>query len=146
MKLALRDNFFDIIDGLDHNFFLDPSSLGKLSNSKADPIKVIFQEDDKNYYVRAVVPGFSQEEIDITVNNRRINISGKKERVSEGADLFSSSQTSFQQSYHLPTDSVPDNISAEMDNGILVVSIPKWKPDSKSDTRKIPVGKPPPLT
>jgi len=138
MTLALRNDFIDMFRAMDE-FFERP-----LTKRVVDPVKLSSSQDDKNYYIRAVAPGFSQENIDISVGDRMLKISGKVEETAEGDNMFSSSQRAFQQTYQLPHDAIPDEITADMQNGILVVNIPRWTTGQDKTARKIPIGESPP--
>lgn len=138
MSLALRNDIVDVFRAMDE-FFDRP-----LARKNADPVSLTSSMDEGTYYIRAVAPGFSQENIDVSVNNRVLKISGKIEEQLEDDNMFSSSQRAFQQIYQLPHDAIPDKISADMKNGILVVNIPRWNSGSDDSARQIPIGKSPP--
>lgn len=141
MTLAKRNNFSEMFNIID-DFFEGP--FAPFVRMQEDPVKITSSSDDSNYYIRAVVPGFSQEEVNITVDNKRLIISGKREQTKDNENLFSSSHMSFRQAHLLPQDAIGDNIVADMKNGILVVTIPRWNPSPGQNTKTIPIGNSPP--
>jgi len=138
MSLALRNDFVDVFRAMDE-FFDRP-----IARKNTDPVSLTSSMDEGTYYIRAVAPGFPQENIDVSVNGRVLKVSGKIEETVEGNNMFSSSQRAFQQIYQLPHDAIPDKISADMKNGILVVNIPRWNSGSEDSARHITIGESPP--
>lgn len=136
MKSLAKNSFvFDMLEDL-----MDPNPFWTVPVWKIeDPVQLTTFDDDRNYYVRAVIPGFKENELNIKINNRKITISGKKEAKQSQGDIFSSSRASFSHTYHLPQDSVPDNICAELKEGVLVVQIPKWNPTPEKNAKTIPI-------
>lgn len=113
-----------------------------LSYQDAYPIpnKMLVEEDNENYFIKAIVPGFDEKEMNVSVRNNRITVSGKKEKNgSTKKDRFYSEYSSFEKSYSLPQDIIIDNISAEYKAGVLLVILPKRKitlPETKNITIK----------
>lgn len=106
--------------------------------SARDPIAMTVSEDTKSYYVRAVVPGFKEEELAVSSTGNRLTISGKREVTSETKNLFASEHESFERSFSIPRDAIAEEVTAKANNGILVVDIPKRKP-VVPETRQIPI-------
>lgn len=90
-------------------------------------------EDDHKLHIKAVVPGFTEKELDIKTKNNRITISGKKET---GDKLFSVSE-SFSKSWYLPAEYSTEDIKAEYKSGVLVVSLTKKK--NAIEAKTIPI-------
>jgi HSP20 family protein len=67
------------------------------------------------------VPGFSEDEIKVSINDGIIKVEGKCERKD---DTFAS-VNSFTESYTLPRNADLENINAELKNGILAISLSK---------------------
>jgi len=98
--------------------------------------------DEKAYYLKADVPGFDDNDVQVEVKDNIIHLSGKIENKSEQDGRFVSDIKSFSHSYSLPNDIISDEISADMKNGILVVSLPKRKIEKKQiPIKKIKIGK-----
>jgi len=103
-----------------------------------DPVNVTYEHDDKNYYVRAVVPGFEESELHVGVDGNIMTVSGKREKTSEKDGMHSSTRSSFTQSVRLASDAVVDEISAEHKAGILVVTVPR-RESKKIESKVIPI-------
>ncbi len=130
--LSRRELFnpFRMLDEL----LAEDSGIARVRNT----VEMTVSEDAKNYYVRAVVPGFKEDELCVTSTGNRLTVSGKREVTSEGVDLFASERESFERTFSIPRDAVSDDVSAESNNGILVVSIPKRKA-VVPETKRIPI-------
>jgi len=90
-------------------------------------------EGEKGYHIELSVPGFKKDNFDIKVEKDQLIISGKKESPKKDDDDVVKlkhkrrefSFLSFQRSFHLPEDLDKDGIEANVDSGILTISIPK---------------------
>ncbi|MFB3905938.1 MAG: Hsp20/alpha crystallin family protein [Acidobacteriota bacterium] len=85
------------------------------------------------------LPGFEKDQVNITVNDGRLIVSGN--RVEEEKDgrqyhLVERWRGNFYRSFLLPTSVNPDDIQAQLKNGVLTVTLAK-KPEAKP--RQIPV-------
>lgn len=105
------------------------------------PISDIEDKGD-HYELKADLPGVSKDDVDITVTNDTIEISGEqkkaKEEESENYLLRERRWASFKRSYGLPDEVLPDEAEAEMKNGILTVKVPKKEP-TKIEVHKVKV-------
>jgi len=99
-------------------------------------------ETDKEYLIKAELPEVNKEDVQITLEDGVITISGerKKEREREQANeiRIESFYGSFSRSFALPDDIDAAAISAESKNGVLKVHVPKVAAP-KSEARKIEV-------
>jgi len=97
-------------------------------------------ESDEEIVVRAEVPGVSPEDIDISVDDNNLIVSGEKKQESEEKDRnyyrVERSYGSFRRSLALPPGADVDNIKASSKDGVLSVVIPK---SSDRKSRKIEV-------
>ena len=90
-------------------------------------------EEDTRYLVNADIPGFSENEVEIKVDDQLLTISGKHAEAEETADAAKKSHwlirerrnTSFVRSFTLPTDVEKDQIKAHVANGQLSIELPK---------------------
>lgn len=86
----------------------------------------------KSIVVKSTIAGVKPEDIDISINNDMLTIRGKRsheETISEGDYLFRECYWgSFSRSIILPVEIEADKIEAELENGVLTVTLPKAKP------------------
>lgn len=97
-------------------------------------------ESDKEFTIRAEVPGLGPEDIDVRVTGNVLTLSGeKKEETEEKKSGYYHSERrygAFQRSIELPDGAKPDSIAAEYDKGVLTLTIPKGE---GVGSRRIPV-------
>ena len=88
-------------------------------------------EDKNALVVTAELPGLAAKDVDISVDDGVLTVSGEKqEEKREGTEdsehyLFERRYGSFRRSFTLPNTVDVDKISAEFENGVLKVSMPK---------------------
>ncbi len=95
------------------------------------PAMDIYTEDGKRLVSEIQAPGFTPEDIEITVNNGVLEIRGEKHQKDE-ADakdkkrnyMVRESHASFYRSIVLPKHADVDAVEAEFKDGILKVSVP----------------------
>jgi HSP20 family protein len=105
-------------------------------------VRVEVSETPEGYDIAAEVPGMSEDDIDIDLNNDVLTIKGEKKAESEdtGKNYHVAERTygRFQRSFRLPDTVDRDNIDASFDKGLLKVHMPK-RTEAKAQTRKINV-------
>jgi HSP20 family protein len=89
-------------------------------------------ENDAVYTIKAALPGWSPEQVDISFEDGVITLKGE---IAEAADTAASEtekvhvrefrQESFVRRFSLPVEVDADKATAEFSNGILTLSIPK---------------------
>jgi len=97
----------------------------KLEWSPAVDIK----ETDKEYLVRAELPGLSRDDVKVTLEDSVLTIEGErrqeKEEKDEKVHRVERFYGSFCRSFTLPGDANATGIRAESKDGILTVHVPK---------------------
>ncbi|UCB45130.1 MAG: Hsp20/alpha crystallin family protein [Spirochaetota bacterium] len=95
---------------------------------------VDIREDDNGYKIEVELPGLTEKDIEVKVENNVLSISSKKEEVKEDKDKDyvhkERRSYSFSRSFTLPENVKTDKIDANFKNGLLNISIPK-APESK---------------
>ncbi|HEX7937614.1 MAG TPA: Hsp20/alpha crystallin family protein [Gemmatimonadaceae bacterium] len=122
---------------------------GSLTLEPAMPVgwmpAVDIVEKPEALFVTAELPGISAKDVDVSVDDGVLTISGEKqEEKKEGAEetqyyLFERRYGSFRRSFTLPNAVDVDKISAEFDNGMLKVTLPKAE-SVKAKGKKISVS------
>jgi HSP20 family protein len=99
-------------------------------------------EDDKAYTVTAELPGLDQKDIEVALTDDSITIKGEKkeEKEEKKKDYYLSERSygSFQRSFTLPADVDHDKIAAQMNKGVLTVTMPK-SPEAQKKSRKLEI-------
>lgn len=93
------------------------------------------------YVFRADLPGVKEEDLDISVTGNRITVSGRRQEEDrqEGENYYTYERAygAFRRSFTLPSDVDAENAKAQLQNGVLTITIPKT-PEAKP--KKIPIG------
>lgn len=120
------DKFFD-------DLWKTPMSL---SNMFRMPSLDIYSEDDKHMVVEMQAPGYNQDDIDISIRNGVLEVRGETKSTSQEGDkkrsyMMRESHSSFARRVVLPEGADADNIKAELDRGILKITVPVERPEAK---------------
>jgi len=101
-------------------------------------------ETDKTYTINIEVPGVSENDIELMVEDDTLVVRGEKNRESvEDGEQFHRVERSFgrfQRMLTLPGDTDIDNISADFDNGVLSIRLPRKEGQESSRGRRIQIG------
>ena len=96
--------------------------------------------DEKGYHLEVDLPGVNKKDIEISVNEGVLTISGERklERKEEKENYtrIESFFGRFERSFKLPSDADSENIEAKFENGVLKLSIPRRK---KPEGKKIEI-------
>lgn len=86
-------------------------------------------EDADSIFVKAELPGMKKEDIDISLHDGCLSISGerKSETNREDAEIYRAERFfgRFQRTVTLPTSVAADKVKAQYKDGILTVTLPK---------------------
>jgi HSP20 family protein len=97
-------------------------------------------ENDDNYQIVAELPGIRMDEVKISLENNVLAIKGeKKHEVSENKRNYHRIERcygQFQRSFTLPSSVSAEKVKAEMDNGVLTVTMPKAE---EAKAREVPI-------
>lgn len=111
---------------------------GAITSAWLPPCDVF--EDKDAVKIIAEVPGVRPEDVKLSLENNLLTIRGEKrqqaEERTERVHRYERSYGSFERSFALPSTVDPDKITANYENGILTVSIPKAE---RARPREIPV-------
>ncbi len=120
--------FMTLREAMDHLFddaFTRPLSL---RDGWSGPAVDMYQTDDE-VVVKASIPGFKADDVQINVTGDILTLRGEIKREEEKKDkawhIREQRWGSFERSVAMPTAVVADKAKAEFENGILTVTLPK---------------------
>jgi HSP20 family molecular chaperone IbpA len=102
---------------------------------KEVPLKVT--ETDDGISIRAEVPGFTEESVEVKVDRHRVLIGGRQEKASISEDeknetvCAERSTKEFYSESLLPAEIDPEKVTAELKNGVLEIRLPKCVQSTK---------------
>lgn len=114
-----------LLDMFDSNF--SPTYWSDSYKTAVNTSKFKTLNKDNEYIIIGAVPGFTENEIKLSIKDNVLNISGKHELNENDDNYFSKETSSFDVMYTLPHDVDIDNVSADHKNGVLEIKIPKHK-------------------
>jgi HSP20 family protein len=144
---SLQDRFNQLL-GQPREFFhnLAPSMDQPLALAKFAPPVDIY-EDDHNVTIQAELPGINEKDLNITLENNVLTISGERKLENEeNKDNFHRIERSygrFTRSFTLPSTLDTENVNAEFNNGVLKIVLNKVEA-AKPKQIKVGVNKPAP--
>jgi HSP20 family protein len=101
---------------------------------------VEMKESDKSLVIKVEAPGVDPKEIDVSVSDHSLTISGeKKEEREESGETWHVQERSFgafRRTIQLPPSADTSSVNADARSGVLTISIGKKK---GAESRKIPV-------
>ena len=124
-------NTLDVFRGFDELFEHFPHHPGRFfrSGESVWSPRIDVVESEKAYELRAELPGINKKELNISVKDDVLTISGEKkgEEKKEGDDYYSCERRfgKFERSFRMADTVDSENVSAEYKDGVLVVTIPK---------------------
>lgn len=127
---SLFDNFFRGFDVAPRGF-----AAGMAGFSPSVDVK----ENEKEFIIKAELPGVEEKDIDVTVTNDSITIKGEKKEEKEDKDknyyYMERSYGSFCRVIPLEAEIEADKAEARFKNGILDIKIPKNQSAREKGTR-----------
>lgn len=122
------DNFFNLDAQSESDYNLNP--------------KIEISENEKSYILSADLPGINKKDVDLSVSNDTMTISGER-KSSDKRNAMPSIYNSikygtFSKSFYIPEDANTDKIDAKMQNGVLFITIQKLE-SIPEDIKKISI-------
>ena len=126
--------------GWDPFFRTDWPARGMTQPSTFAPTFNVVERQDA-YFITADVPGVREEDIDVTVQDSYLVISGNRnaEERKEGDNyyVYERRYGNFSRAFALPDNADADSVEAHMKEGVLEVKVAKRE---SAKPRKIPLG------
>lgn len=121
-QMAVAPPFFRLFD----TFFND---AGEDLTTRTWTPPVDIQETDDAYRIHAELPGLTKDDIQITLENSVLRVSGErkfeKDVNKENYHRIERTYGTFSRSFALPTQVTSDKVEAKFDNGVLSIVVPK---------------------
>jgi len=131
MSQAVTQRAYEIFEGNGRMFGHDLEDWFKAEMDLLHPVHVNIVESGDNLEVKAEVPGFSEKEIEVSIEPRRLTIIGKRETETRRGDNkdktiyseFCSNQ--ILRIVDLPASVDTEKTTATLKNGVLQLEMPK---------------------
>lgn len=120
--------------------FMTPFDGNEFRNTVSPKLDIAELKD--KYEIKAELPGMDEKDINLSVEDGVLSISGEKksetEDKSKGYYLKECSYGTFSRSIRLPENIADDKIAAKFNKGVLVIDMPKKEP-TVTKARKISI-------
>ena len=117
-----------LVDELFNNFFKNDYHEDYAKSCGAKPATNVF-ETEKEFKIEVLLPGFSKEDLSLNVQNNLLTIKVEKEK-EEKVEAYKYARrefdaVNFEKQYRLPKTVDVEKISAQFENGVLNIELPK---------------------
>jgi HSP20 family protein len=117
---------------------------GVMPWSRMQGLSVDVRESENEIIISAEIPGVDADEIDITVNETHVILSGEFKRgtdqENEGYRISERRYGTFNRTISLPVEVKPDEATAEYKNGVLEIRMNKSE-HGRTRSRKLKINK-----
>lgn len=133
---------FPSMSRLMNSFFQDPAFAGGLAPAiEEGNLALDVSEDEKSVIVRASLPGFRKEDIDVEIHDGVLSIKAERaEETEEKGETYYRRERRFgtvSRRVALPSVVEDGSTAAELKDGVLTLRIPK---SQKAMPRKVKIG------
>jgi HSP20 family protein len=130
MSQGIMRRAYQIFEGSGYGFGHDLDNWFKAEMELLHPVHVNITESGENFEVKAEVPGFNEKEIEVSVEPRRLTITGKrkseKREEKQGKTVYSEScSDQILRVVDLPASVDPEKTMATLKNGVLQLTMPR---------------------
>lgn len=130
-----------LLDLFDESFFKG-NLMDPFTGTHHGGLKVNIMEEEDKFILTAVVPGWSEKDIEVDVKNDQLILKGNAEEEKKHEDKNYRTReyvkTSFERTFRMDSHIDNKNIKAKLEGGILKVTLPKVKkPEPKTSKIKI---------
>lgn len=138
---AIRQRAYQIFEGSGHGLGHDLEDWFKAEMDLLHPVHVNITESGENFEVKVEVPGFNEKEIEVSVEPRRLTITGKRETEQKeerkGKTVYSEScSDQILRIVDLPANVDAEKTTATLKNGVLHLTMPKAAKARSIETKK----------
>jgi HSP20 family protein len=118
--------------------FFEMDFWGNRSGNRASSLPAVnICEDNQNFMVDVVAPGFKKEDFKINMDDDLLTISAESKHENKEGDGKDYSRreysySSFTRSFQLPENAKAESIGARYEDGILKITIPKAEQKPKT--------------
>lgn len=117
--------------------FFSPNVLLRNSIHKEEAVHSQIDEEDDAWYIRLALPGLNNKSISLALEEGVLVVQHEKDDQQEEAN--NGFATSFTKRFKLNKDIDLDKVNAQMNHGLLTITLPKKKVN-KSERKEIPIA------
>ena len=142
--LSLHSEMNRLFDDVLRGSFGVPSREGQGGQGGTLMPHIDVSETDKELKICAELPGVTENDVEVTLNDDVLTIRGEKtlERTNEQENyhFVERSYGTFQRSLRVPYPVEPDQVQARFEHGVLTVTLPKAEQQQRSRRIQVQAG------
>lgn len=123
--LTGRDPFTSLFDAMFRESGLPSEDIS--NRAWMPPVNI--RETDGAYFVEADLPGLTKKDVDITLENNLLKLSGErrfeKDTSEENYHRVERAYGTFLRTFALPSQVDPEGVKASFKDGVLTIEVPK---------------------
>ncbi|MFL6781632.1 MAG: Hsp20/alpha crystallin family protein [Sphingomicrobium sp.] len=127
------------MDRLFDDFFRTPAFGGIASGAMTSWPSIDVKNSDTEVVVTAEVPGMTDQDVELFVDNGMLTIRGEKKGEKDERGYSERWYGRFERQIPLPVSVDEQNCRADFQNGLLTVHLPK-SPEAEDSRKKIPIN------
>jgi HSP20 family protein len=127
---TVEDQFGRMVESMFQDFFAPLAQGGRALEEGLAVPRLEVTETDKAFEIQAELPGVKKEDIRVSIDGPRVTIEGEcqqgnEQRQGEQVVYSERSTRKYQRSFTLPSEVDDAAAQARLDNGILMLTLPK---------------------
>ena len=127
---AMEDQFGRMVENMFQDFFAPLAQGGHWTDDGLAMPRLNVSESDKAFEVQAELPGVKKEDVKVSIDGQRVTIEGECQQANEqrqGEQVVYSERSTrrYQRSFALPSEVDDTKAEARLENGILMLTLPK---------------------
>src|SRR3954463_16006768 len=142
--LSLHREMNRLFDDVLRGTFGVPSREGQAGRGGTLMPHIDVSETDKELKICAELPGITENDVEVTLNDDVLTIRGEKkfERTNEQENyhFVERSYGTFQRSLRVPYPAEPEQVQARFEHGVLTVTLPKAEQQQRSRRIQVQAG------
>jgi HSP20 family protein len=127
---TMEDQFGRMVENMFQDFFAPLAQGSHMLDEGVSVPRLDVRETDKSFEIQAELPGVKKEDIKVSIDGARVTIEAESQQANEQRDgeqvVYSERSTRrYQRSFTLPSEVDETAAQAKLENGILMLSLPK---------------------
>jgi len=127
---TMDDQFGRMVENMFQDFLAPLAQGGRAADDGLGVPRLDVSESDQAFEVRAELPGVQKDDIKVSIDGARVTIEGEcqqgnEQRQGEQVVYSERSIRRYQRSFTLPSEVDDATAEARLDNGILMLTLPK---------------------
>jgi HSP20 family protein len=127
---TVEDQFGRMVENMFQDFFAPMAQGSRMLDDGMSVPRLDVNETEKTFEIHAELPGVKKEDIKVSIDGARVTIEGECQQANEqrqGEQVVYSERSTrrYQRSFMLPSEVDDASAQAKLENGILMLSLPK---------------------